>query len=818
MRDDPQNSTVDQLIQEHLDHADLPETAENLIIAALLGDDDFAAMLGGTAPRRPEPTIDALEQTRPIGTYLAGIEVTGFRGIGPTATLGLIPGPGLTIVTGRNGSGKSSFAEAAEFALTGDNKRWTGRTSVWRDGWRNLHTTGDSRIKVRLGVEGQRGGATVECHWAGGAGLSEGITHLQAVGGQRQSVADLGWKQPLELYRPFLSYSELGGLIGGKPSEMHDSLQLILGLGRLVEVETMLKTARREMDQRRKRSAESRPALLAALAEHPDPRARLAEQALAGRAADLERLGALVTSEDADDDSAVVPLRQLDVLHLPGREEVAEVVDRLRAALARIDELAGTPAGEARALAALLRDALRHRADHPDQPCPVCGGRTLDQEWAAEAQDRMDGLTRLAEDLDAAHRAEREARHALRALVPAEPKALAADLSAEHVHTGEARTAWQRWDELLAVPASARVVESAVGGFETLLGKVTVVQAASRDALNRRRQVWQPIADHLRTWIDTERDSRRAATNLTALKAAISELQKIGATIRNDKLAPIAAEATGIWNTLRQDSNVTLGGIKLAGTGTSRRVDLDVQVDGVPGAALGVMSQGELHSLALALFLPRATMPASPFRFLVIDDPVQSMDPAKVYGLAQVLADVAKDRQVIVFTHDDRLPAAVRHLELDARILAVDRHARSQVTVKGDGDPAERYLTDASAIAKDDGMADDVRRTITCNLLRYAIEYTCQEKIRIRGYQAGAAVVNTENAIGEAVRLRQILALALLGDRTREGEVNARLEKLDRAAPRLVRTVNAGSHGDAATDLPTLIRDARRLVKELSAA
>jgi wobble nucleotide-excising tRNase len=51
-----------------------------------------------------------------------------------------------------------------------------------------------------------------------------------------------------------------------------------------------------------------------------------------------------------------------------------------------------------------------------------------------------------------------------------------------------------------------------------------------------------------------------------------------------------------------------------------------VTVDGVEGAALGVMSQGELHAMALSLFLPRATLPESPFRFVVIDDPVQSMD------------------------------------------------------------------------------------------------------------------------------------------------------------------------------------------------
>ncbi len=56
------------------------------------------------------------------------------------------------------------------------------------------------------------------------------------------------------------------------------------------------------------------------------------------------------------------------------------------------------------------------------------------------------------------------------------------------------------------------------------------------------------------------------------------------------------------------------------------------------------------------------------------------MDPAKVDGLAHVL-EVAKARQVIVFTHDDRLPEAARRLRLDARVLEVTRRpARSSMS------------------------------------------------------------------------------------------------------------------------------------------
>ncbi len=63
----------------------------------------------------------------PPGVYLGAITVAGFRGIGPATTLPLQPGPGLTLVVGRNGSGKSSFAEAAEVLLTGTSLRWEGR-------------------------------------------------------------------------------------------------------------------------------------------------------------------------------------------------------------------------------------------------------------------------------------------------------------------------------------------------------------------------------------------------------------------------------------------------------------------------------------------------------------------------------------------------------------------------------------------------------------------------------------------------------------------------------------------------------------------
>ena len=69
--------------------------------------------------------------------YLRSLSVEGFRGVGSQQTLEVQPGPGLTVISGRNGSGKSSFAEAAELLIAGENARWSEKSVVWKDGWRN---------------------------------------------------------------------------------------------------------------------------------------------------------------------------------------------------------------------------------------------------------------------------------------------------------------------------------------------------------------------------------------------------------------------------------------------------------------------------------------------------------------------------------------------------------------------------------------------------------------------------------------------------------------------------------------------------------
>ena len=169
---------------------------------------------------------------------------------------------------------------------------------------------------------------------------------------------------------------------------------------------------------------------------------------------------------------------------------------------------------------------------------------------------------------------------------------------------------------------------------------------------------------------------------MVSLKAAEDWLRGVATRIHNERFEPIEDRVKRIWELLRAKSHVELEKVAFQGKSTARRVSLDVSIDGKKGSALSVMSQGELHSLALSLFLPRATLEYSPFRFLLIDDPVQSMDAARVEGLARVLELVAKKRQVVIFTHDDRLREAIERLKIPVDVREVLRHDGSVVEVR----------------------------------------------------------------------------------------------------------------------------------------
>ncbi len=461
--------------------------------------------------------------------------------------------------------------------------------------------------------------------------------------------------------------------------------------------------------------------------------------------------------------------------------------------------------------AELLRLAVDHHEETGDGPCPVCHTGTLDGAWRQEADQAFRELRELSLSASRASSQVTELARRARQMIAEIELPQGEGVALAQLHDALA--------DLLAVPgAPGELAAHLAARYPLVTHAAELVCDESRAYLRERDTVWQTVAVELRSW---SVDARRVPTlkaEQARLKAARQWLRNAAEDIRNARLAPFAAHSQGIWSQLRQESNVELGTMTLQGANTRRKVEFEVSVDGVDnGTALGVMSQGELQALGLATFLPRSCTAESPFRFVVVDDPVQSMDPSKVDALAKVLADLADERQVVVFTHDSRLPDAVRRLEIDAQILEVVRAERSVVTIRPGLDPVTRYLDDAGAVALSRDIPEEVRAPVVAELCRSALEAACHRVVwRVRTAK-GECRLDIETDLQKAGKnITLAFALALFDDVNRGGDVLSRINSAyGRRAGDAYQACRRGVHGQWHGDLPDLVRQVRQIAEVL---
>lgn len=793
----------------------------DFVLAACEGAEALGTALDGAAPPRPAhtpPDEGGAPTVEPPGAYLRSITVEGFRGIGPAATVSLTPGPGLTLIVGRNGSGKSSFAEGLELLLTNGNKRWDGRTAVWKDSWRCLHRPQPCTVRGEFAVEGL-GLVVIERRWENDAELDDSTAWYQAKGGARQPYEQLGWGTAIRTHRPLLPYAELGALFE-KPSEMHDALAEVLGLGEFDAIQKTLQAARKA---RETAAAQSHAALgsllprLQALATSSgDARAMAAVAAVGGKKPKLEALAEVLAQGGAGvEDQAVAALRQAQV-PAPTRERVCEVAGELREAAAAVEQSRTTDAGRARALAELLDQALRFHDAHADRDCPVCGTPdTLSADWRTTTTAALADLRERATTAAQAHARLDRVLSAARQLtrLPLPNADALRDIGLTRAVA--ARDAVTEWNTGATLTDPFAVADHLTNYIDPLCGAVEAFEVEVRDELARREDLWRPLADQLRAWLPHGHAAAASQTQVAELKKAEAWFKGVQGDMRAERFRPIAEHAKAIWRQLRQQSNVELEDIALKGTATQRSVDLQVTVDGVAGVALGVMSQGELNALALSLFMPRASLAESPFRFMVIDDPVQSMDPSRVDGLAQALAAAAHSRQVVVFTHDDRLAESIRRLLIPATVIEVTRRPGSVVEARAAKTPVQKYCDDAMAMVRTKGLPLEVQRRVVPNFCRSAIEAACMEVVRRKRLGRGVPHHEVEAVLDANGTLRQRLALALFDDGARAGQVATSLDQRWSGSAAVVRALNEGSHAALEGSLEDLVRDAERLAERI---
>lgn len=138
-------------------------------------------------------------------------------------------------------------------------------------------------------------------------------------------------------------------------------------------------------------------------------------------------------------------------------------------------------------------------------------------------------------------------------------------------------------------------------------------------------------------------------------------------------------------------------------------------------AAAPNLSSSQLNCVGIAVYLACATRPGTPFRTLLIDDPVQSMDDEHTEAFKkQVIAKLLKTGyHVIVLTHMQQLATGIESLyrSQGAVLYKMNSYAKSGPSMECKGPEVVRLL---QAVRRDkDGASDQFRVSATVSLRRF---------------------------------------------------------------------------------------------------
>lgn len=784
MSDELKSLVLDRLFADEA----VTDDVRMVVMAALESDDDLSSVLSADAT--PKAVSERLENPAesaavPSGTFLRSLTVQGFRGIGERLTVQIPEGPGLIVIAGRNGSGKSSMAEALEIALTGVNSRWAdkGSNTVWSTAWRNLHVKLPAQVQLAV-TEAGAGVTTIEATWQEGPDVpvTQVVRKVLRHGQKQEPIDSLGWSSALELYRPLLSYDELGSILEGKPIEFYLQLHKLLGLEQLTAATDRLGAHASRLKEPVKAFTDAKAATRKVLLAVDDAQAKQLAVEVNRQVPTTEKIRPWVTAGVSD---AIPPAWRLAAaLQMPERTEIVAAAADLREAVTGIEEQTGQVEVHAADRTRLLEEALSFHEEHGGGECPVCGTGRLDDGWATRARAQVNESRRASAALVAARGSLSRARAAVIALIdrlptiPQHP-----DLRADEAVA--AISALRTVPQDAGLGLAEHVVRCSAAAFSTV--DEIVVRAA--ELIEQRQDVWAPAIASMAVWLAAAEEFLATEGQRSVVTAAQNWMKGNADKLRDERLAPMAEQSAHIWSVLRQQSNVELGTIRLTGQGNHRKVELMALVDGTSTQAFSVMSQGELQALALSIFLPRATAPASPFRFVVLDDPIQAMDPSKIEGFLDVLVEIAATRQVIVLSHDDRLPAAIRRRDIRARLVEVTRGLQSTVTVTEVSRPAQRLLEDGDAINRDPSVPLSIKNRAVLVLCREAIEETAWEVFVSKSLARGEDLERIEATWKATLTVRGRVTLALTLEKG--GDITGWLVG-HRAAT--MRVINTGLH------------------------
>lgn len=623
------------------------------------------------------------------------VEVCGFRGFRDKVRIDF--GGGFTVITGRNGVGKSTLCDAVEFAITGLIEKYAVEKAakesladyLW---WRGAGTPRAHYVTAAfIGHDGES--FTITRTREGGADRLPEEIHAALCSGPapddalrqltRTSIIRDEWIAAMSLdlsetERFDLVRSALGALEGAEAAVKAREIVTVADAAH-GRNEAAYETARARLGERLTQQSEIQASLsrsgdgsaalatvAAAVPEAPtDTIARLeaARRALAdGRAraariADAVEAGrellALQRAFNAPDAAAA---REIAIARL---EKVHETKDIAMAAVEGAEALLAREE-DADAVAASLAILVEHgeRLGVHDEHCPLCAAQRSSAEFAAGLEAARRRISSLASGVQDARRrlaaASHEAREAATAFAMADAEVAAHQAEERTLRTAEQTHAaflerWRLDPRFLNDPEGlAAHLEGERDRLINLERALLVLDASQ--SVSRMASIEKSI-EGLREEIDKLADvvsmSQAAVTSAREIERSV---KRVNAEIIDERLAQISPLLNELYQRLRPHADWRTIDYSIRGD-VKRFLSLKVG-DGLNPQF--VFSSGQRRAAGLAFLLSVHLARAwTPFRSLLLDDPVQHIDDFRALHLVEVLAALRLDRRQIICAVED---------------------------------------------------------------------------------------------------------------------------------------------------------------------
>lgn len=594
------------------------------------------------------PAASNKQQTR---ERLVRLRVAGFRGVADQFELSF-PDRRSLVVFAANGNGKSTIADALEWYFTGRVESLQRENRAIRI----QHVKATKPTLVEVQTTGLLGGSASYPHPGSSAATMAGTRELFLLRGR-----------------------DLAEFVDMTKMDKWKSLAKLLGFADMDRLRADLQTVMHELEKSAMSTRIASEAAAAALATTGPSAA--SEDVFNWLQVKCKQAGiSLPSSLEGALDPAWQPTPETTVV-TASAQKTTLVGDLTTLAaptlsydsLKEWNEVVAGDAAQDRTKRDLFQAAQRHLIVRQEDHCPLCG-RPISSEELTERVNRTlaelaalserlrhaeDALAQLTGVVQGAHQTRVQLARTAKRLgvilttLPESPE-VALNRSREEQLAIDPTIVTNYEAELTSWDKAARAAGATLRIQLADLGVSAIAKiVAVRDSARRWREL-------MREAEVAERASQVAKATHNAYDVAFrSHLQRV--------LGRISGRVGDLYAKLHPDESIA--GVTVE-TLAQKGVELAVDFHGIrQRPPNGVLSESHLDSLGLALFLAMAEAANEQLGFLVLDDPISSLDSTHRGTLAGLLVDEFADRQVIVLTHDwlffERLAKAGWHrLEL----------------------------------------------------------------------------------------------------------------------------------------------------------